>query len=259
MSIQIMSLVWKNFNRGGSEKLALLALADWCNDEGGSLHPSIATIAKKINVSESQARRIVHKFIEEGYLRVVDNFYGGAKGDTRKYEMNIKMLSTPCMDATPSAHATPSTDAHSPLAPMRATPSAHDTLSIIDTLKEPSNEDTNKKLIKKQTKQRSLEISFARFMDDCKRNNIKPIADDDKIFDFAEQAGIPLDYLRLGWSAFREEFIENEGKTKIDWRATFRNYVRNNYLRVWAFNRAGECYLTDKGIQYQNLTTREAA
>ena len=72
-----MTLVWDNFTRGGSEKLAMLALADWCNDQGGSLHPSISGIAKKINVSESQARRIIHGLIDEGYLTVIANHEGG--------------------------------------------------------------------------------------------------------------------------------------------------------------------------------------
>ena len=80
MSIRVMSLVWENFTAGGTEKLAMLALADWCNDDGGSLYPSISAIAKKINVSESQARRIVHKLIYDGYLSVIGNHAGGDPG-----------------------------------------------------------------------------------------------------------------------------------------------------------------------------------
>ena len=106
MSIKVMTLVWENFNRGGSEKLAMLALADWCNDEGGSLHPSISGIAKKINVQERQARRIVHKFIDEGFLKVVANHNGGNPGQSRHYILNIEMLKTP---VTPVIHDTPVT------------------------------------------------------------------------------------------------------------------------------------------------------
>ena len=95
MSIKAMTLVWENFSRGGSEKLAMLALADWCNDEGLSLHPSINGIARKINVSESQARRILHKFIDEGYLSVVGNHNGGSPGKTRQYKLHMNMLETP--------------------------------------------------------------------------------------------------------------------------------------------------------------------
>lgn len=113
MSVRVMALVWENFNRGGSEKLAMLALADWCNDDGGSLHPSISAVARKINVSEKQARRIIHKFIDEGYLLVVANHYGGDPGQSRHYNLNVSLLktattpvdATPCMDATPSTGA----------------------------------------------------------------------------------------------------------------------------------------------------------
>lgn len=166
-----MTMVWENFNRGGSEKLAMLALADWCDDYGNRLHPSISGVAKKINVSESQARRIIHKFIDEGFLTVTANHDGGNPGQTRHYRMNLEMLSTPSvhatpcsedtpsthdtsfveetpgMDATPSADATPSMDARDPLhgcarplAPMRETPSTHDTRTVINhhiTVKEP--------------------------------------------------------------------------------------------------------------------------
>lgn len=133
-----MSLVWENYRKGGSEKLAMLALADWCNDQGGSLHPSINAIARKINVSESQARRIVHGFIKDGYLEVIGNHDGGNPGQSRQYRLIVEKLATPSMDATrtpstsatPSADATPSMDARLPLAPMRETPSTHDTLTI---------------------------------------------------------------------------------------------------------------------------------
>jgi hypothetical protein len=151
-----MSLVWDNFRRGGSEKLAMLALADWCNDEGDRLHPSISTISKKINASESQTRRIIHGFIDEGYLTVVGNHQGGNPGQSRQYKLNVKKLSTTSMDATPtvydtpsvhdtpSADATPSMDAHRPLAPMRETPSVHDTQDVSKPLIEPPNTKADK-------------------------------------------------------------------------------------------------------------------
>lgn len=139
MSIEVMSLVWKNFQRGGSEKLALLALADWCDDKGERLYPSISAIAEKINVSECQARRIVHKFIDEGILRVISNEHGGAPGSTRHYALNISALvnatretgsahATPSVGATPSTHATPEQGRR--VASMRETASTHATLYV---------------------------------------------------------------------------------------------------------------------------------
>lgn len=112
-----MSLVWDNFKKGGSEKLAMLALADWCDDKGSRLYPSISTIADKINVSECQARRIIHGFIDQGYLTVIANHSGGDPGKTRHYQLNINMFVTPSAHATPITDATPSMDARDPYHP----------------------------------------------------------------------------------------------------------------------------------------------
>lgn len=139
MSIRVMSLVWDNFSRGGSEKLAMLALADWCDDEGKSLYPSIAKVSAKINTSEVQARRIMHKFIDEGYLSVVGNSAGGDPGKSRRYVLNVQMLKatpltgdsrTPLASDTPLMSATPLTGDHRPLSPMNVTPLTHESLSV---------------------------------------------------------------------------------------------------------------------------------
>jgi hypothetical protein len=207
MSVRVMSLVWDNFKRGGSEKLAMLALADWCNDDGGSLHPSVMGVAKKINVSESQARRILHTFIKEGFLSVVANHEGGNPGQTRHYKLNIKMLSTPSMDATPSASATPSMDAHDPLhgcalplAPMTPEPP----LTII----KPS-------LVKKTQK--------------VKRVNT-PVPEDFEVtlemFDWAEAQGLPESRIRPETEQFLDR-SKSKGITYLDWNAAWRTWIRN--------------------------------
>jgi len=113
MSIKVMSLVWDGFPASGSEMLAMLALADWCNDEGGSLHPSMRAVAEKIRVSEKQARRILHSLEQDGYIKVVGNANGGAPGSTKQYQMNVAKLKaladrkaaqkTPPADVTPPA------------------------------------------------------------------------------------------------------------------------------------------------------------
>ena len=92
MSIKVMTLVWERFPASGSELLAMLALADWCNDKGGSLHPSMKTVASKIRVSEKQARRLVRGFEQQGYLSVVGNAYGGAPGTTKQFRLNVEKL-----------------------------------------------------------------------------------------------------------------------------------------------------------------------
>lgn len=169
MSIRVMTLVWDSFPGAGSELLAMLALADWCNDDGGSLYPSMQSVASKIRVSPSQARRILRKFEQEGYLAVVGNHSGGAPGMTRDYALNVARLveldtarrkaeaeakelaaqernrATAGAHARGGAHATPRMDARDGLhgcarrlAPMRETASTHASLTVSEPSVEPS-------------------------------------------------------------------------------------------------------------------------
>lgn len=99
-----MTLVWDHFPRGGSDKLAMLSMADWADDKGGNVYPSMARIAQKICLSEKQARRIIHKLIGEGWLAVVKNQYGGKPGDTRHYRVNIEKLKQAELNLTAPAN-----------------------------------------------------------------------------------------------------------------------------------------------------------
>ena len=95
MSIKVTTLVWLNFSGGSTELFVLIALADWCNDEGGRLYPSVKAVAKKCRLSESQARRSIHKLIDLGYLSVIKNHDGGRNSETRHYQIDLIRLSVP--------------------------------------------------------------------------------------------------------------------------------------------------------------------
>lgn len=70
MSIRVMTKVWDCPHvGGGSELLALLALADW-SDDNGRCWPAMDSIAHKIRLSEKQTRRVVHALIEAGLVDV---------------------------------------------------------------------------------------------------------------------------------------------------------------------------------------------
>lgn len=82
MSIKVMTQVWANADVGGSELLILLAMADFSNDEGASIYPSMATLAKKARLSEKQARRVVHDLVEAGFVEIVEA--GGWSGNRNR-------------------------------------------------------------------------------------------------------------------------------------------------------------------------------
>lgn len=126
-----MSLVWDHFNRGGSEKLCMLALADWCNDKGESLHPSIDAIAQRICVHRRNVQRILHAFIGEGLLEVVGNVQGGAPGQTRQYRLRLDLIAamkpaTGGKDVTPTGGIS-TTRKEQPTGDASATPKSRST------------------------------------------------------------------------------------------------------------------------------------
>ncbi len=130
MAIKVMSQVWASFPRGGSELLALLALADWSDDDG-RCYPSMSSIAAKTRLSRSQAQRIVHALISGGFVQVVGNKFGGAPGATRKYRIVLSAL-TGRIDATGSAGARGSTGAEDRLHICDETGSANATQTVIE-------------------------------------------------------------------------------------------------------------------------------
>lgn len=91
MSVKVLSRVWDDFPGHGSELLALLALADWSDDDG-RCWPSITSISKKTRLSRSQTQRTVHSLIGSGFVIVTGNETGGAPGSTRQYRINLKAL-----------------------------------------------------------------------------------------------------------------------------------------------------------------------
>lgn len=102
---------------------------------------------------------------------------------------------------------------------------------------------------KKNTTGKPL-VSLSSWIESTKAKGEKIIPDDDPIFEYASDAGIPDDWLRLVWIEFRTQFVEN-GKRQKDWRAHFRNFVRKNYYKFWWLD-AGQYKLTSIGQQAMN-------
>lgn len=132
MSVRIMAKVWEFYPGGGTDLLALLALADWSDDEGRCF-PSMASISKKIRLKERQAQRVVHGLIDDGFVQVVGNAFGGAPGTSRQYRINISRLTGVIYD-TPVTQDTGVMEDGDGCHPRRGTGVTHDTL----TTNEPS-------------------------------------------------------------------------------------------------------------------------
>ena len=66
MSVRIMSAVWQ-VDLPGTEKLVLLALADWSNDDG-RCWPSMQQLATKSGLTDRAVRAIIGRLVDKGLL-----------------------------------------------------------------------------------------------------------------------------------------------------------------------------------------------
>jgi hypothetical protein len=70
----------------------------------------------------------------------------------------------------------------------------------------------------------------------------------DPVFQYAETAGIPDDFLKLQWGEFKQRYSTNDKRYK-DWREVFRKSVRGNWFRLWALREGQDAMLTTAGVQ----------
>ncbi|QLB64020.1 hypothetical protein A9O66_14395 [Paraburkholderia caribensis] len=96
-------------------------------------------------------------------------------------------------------------------------------------------------------------------MDGCKTRGESAVPADDPIFTWADKARVPREMLLLCWQVFKETHLAAERKQQIDWRAHFRNSVRNSWYRLWYFDLNGECRLTTAGEQARRTYEKDAA
>lgn len=91
MSIRLMTIVWDIPWPSQSALLVALKLADYANEEGGSIHPSRDTLAKHAQASLATVKRILGGFRDCGLLKVVEEGGKGPRSTTR-YEFDVRAL-----------------------------------------------------------------------------------------------------------------------------------------------------------------------
>jgi hypothetical protein len=101
-------------------------------------------------------------------------------------------------------------------------------------------------------------LGLKAWLDSLKASGEKPIPPDDAVFAYADEVGIPHDFLRLAWLEFRHQHTQPNAKRYKDWRAHFRNSVRKNWGRLWWIDPASNTYqLTTVGQQAQRAHTEK--
>jgi len=102
MSIKIMTAVWDREDLSSTQKLVLLALADWANDEG-LCWPSINRLATKASLTSRAVQKTIRSLEKVGFIRREEVLGKG----------NRYWVSTPLNDVHPcTTFTTPLNDVH---------------------------------------------------------------------------------------------------------------------------------------------------
>jgi hypothetical protein len=81
-----MSEAWDNPNLSNhAEKLVLVCLADFANDEG-ECWPKVETVARKCNLSEGGARAVIKRLSDRGFLTIEQH---SGRGKSNGYRLHI--------------------------------------------------------------------------------------------------------------------------------------------------------------------------
>lgn len=107
MSVKMMSIIWE-MDLPPTDKLVLLAVADWARDDGSYCWPSISTIAKKSGVSERTVQRTLRAAEQAGHLTRIED-----RGKGCRYLLHPRHSVTPDT-VSPVTNETPTPDTVSP-------------------------------------------------------------------------------------------------------------------------------------------------
>lgn len=83
MSIKVMTRVWDYCPQQGEALLVMLAMADWCNDEG-ECHPSVSKLATKARITVRSVYRVLNKLETDDEIEIE---VGGGRGKTSVYRL----------------------------------------------------------------------------------------------------------------------------------------------------------------------------
>lgn len=91
MSIMLMSRLFRIQFGSANRKMVAIRLADFADDDGRGIWPTVARLARETEISDRTVQRILKDMVEEGILVVVREG-GGRPGQATRYDFDMKAL-----------------------------------------------------------------------------------------------------------------------------------------------------------------------
>lgn len=102
-------------------------------------------------------------------------------------------------------------------------------------------------------------VGLKSWLEAIKAKGEKPIPPGDAVFAYADEVGLPSEFLHLAWREFLHRYSQPDAKRYRDWRAVFRKAIRGNWLKLWYLDGQGAYALTTVGVQAQRSHGEKAA
>lgn len=241
MSIDALSWAFNLALPNSGVKLTLLAIANYADDKGEAF-PSQKSIALKTCLSERAIRTHLVTLEALGVITRISRKRANGSFTSDLFKVNIGMdISSGKISQRQILPAAENDTIQRQILPNPAAKSATPESSLNTTI--------TKSNLKKSKPKKTAETTLSEFIAQCNANNEQAIREDDPIFSWAKTVALPEDMLYLGWTEFKN--LQAADKKQADWRATFRIYVKRDYLHLWAINKDGEYYLTLRGKQLE--------
>jgi hypothetical protein len=248
MSVKVMTMVWERYPDGGGDMLLALALADHSHDDGTHIYPSVDSLAKKTRQSVRTVQYQLGRMKEAGWL-IATNAGDGGRGRHAEYRISPDWLNGAEI-ARAKKGASDDAKGCNPRQERVQSDARKGATAIApannqeESSLEPSG---NRSASRRRAKRADTPLSA--WLDACKESGERPIPEDDTIFEYAEKVKLPIDFIRYAWLEFKRRHIEDDSKKYKDWRAAFRNAVRENWYKLWFQADDGNWLLTTRGKQ----------
>lgn len=167
MSIAIMSQLFKAHLGSTGRKMLAVRLADFADDDGKGIWPTVGRLARETELSERTVQRTLAEFVDEGLLIVVKK--GGSRpGEGTRYDFNMAVLARlPSSKSVADGCHGVTHDTVTPVTPATATGDTddsygchRDTQTVIEPPIEPSEREGAREADLKEDDRKELERRY---------------------------------------------------------------------------------------------------
>ena len=239
------------------ERRVLLSLFSFRGKNTDTVWPSIESIAERANMGDqTRVSKITTSLAAKGWLTKRKKGFTGC--NEYKLEVPSRLDVSPNLDSDAKLVSDALSNLDGDAKSNLDSDAKYKEQTIEQTIEEDIPALAEKiKTQKPKGRKTQPETLITEYIQDCKSRDVKTIPAGHGVFEYADDVGIPSEFLALAWRVFRDEMIVKQKKQK-DWPATFRNYIESDWIKIWAIDGSGEFYLTTKGKQAE-MKYRKAA